>query len=333
MRNPIAIMRLLSLVGLAISSASWTMTRMHSDAFCPLASDCGRVMSSQFGELLGIPIAIFGIAGFGSVLLASLLPKRKAQPLPSALCILAGCAGLALLTVQIAVLRQVCSLCVCADLCGIALLATTIACRRAQPPDPSWLSRIAWLAAAALLGCLPVAWTAVRDLGHKAPDEVRTHWMQGRITVVEVTDFECPHCCRADRILKSALQDFDKVHLVRLPAPMPKYPNSRSAAKAYLAAQRQGKGEEMADALYRAESRSAEECRKLAMTLGLDICEYDQTVNGPAVEAELDATIAWAQRFQRLPQIWVHDRLIARVPSQAELQTALQNAGASSRKQ
>lgn len=326
MRNPIALVRILSLAGLVIASASLTLTEMQSEAFCPLASDCGTVMNSRYGILFGVPVAALGLVGFGSIFVASLLPPRKVEVSLTALCILAGCAGLALLMVQVMLLKQICVLCVAADLCGIALLGTTVFFRRTRIPETTCRSRVRWLAAAAFLGALPMAWTAAQGLGSRVPGQVRAHWKPDQITVVEVTDFECPYCARADEMLKSVLRDYAKIHLVRLPAPMPKYANSRIAAKAYLAACRQGKGDEMAEALYRAESRSAQDCRELALAVDLTMSDYNQAMHDPSFDAELDATIAWAERFQRLPLIWVQDRLFARVPSESELRGAIQRA-------
>ena len=82
----------------------------------------------------------------------------------------------------------------------------------------------------------------------------------------------------------------------------------RPAARAYLAAKVQGRGEAMAAALLAAAVRTPAECRRLAGSIGLNLVDYDRVVKDEATDAELDAAIAWAQGAgPGLPLIWVQD--------------------------
>jgi hypothetical protein len=94
-----------------------------------------------------------------------------------------------------------------------------------------------------------------------------------------------------------------------------------------VAAVRQGKGEQMAAALYAAPSRDRASCRYLATQLGLDLAAYDRTVAGPAAEAEIRATVKWVEPAKLgQPFFWIQDELVVGVPSAEKLDRALARA-------
>jgi predicted DsbA family dithiol-disulfide isomerase len=119
----------------------------------------------------------------------------------------------------------------------------------------------------------------------------------------------------------------DEIHFVRVVAPMRSHQQARPAARAYLAAEKQGKGDPMAKALFAAISRDEEECRKLAQDLGLDMDQYDQVVKDPATDARLDETNAWAEATGKgVPLVWVRDQMIPGVPNRERLLSAYRRA-------
>lgn len=322
------VIRLAALTGLAASSASAADVLGDESAYCAFGGGCFEVTRSAYGRPFGVPLGAFGVAGFGLVLALTLVPRRAAARAAVAVALAAGLAGAALLLVQAFELRRFCELCVAADVSAIVLMAAALAGRGpAVETAAPWARRAAWAGAALLAVALPALWLLVKPGPLPPPAEVRAHWVEGWVTIVEVTDFECPYCARADHVLRQAVSEADNVRLVRLPAPLPHYPNSRPAARAYLAAKAQGKGEEMAAALFAAESRSAEECRRLAAGLGLKMDEYDRAVADPAADAELDATVEWGQRAGRgLPLIWVQQRRLPASPTPEQVRQALRRA-------
>jgi uncharacterized membrane protein/2-hydroxychromene-2-carboxylate isomerase len=322
-------MRSIALCGLAFCGASVADTFLGRGAYCDVDSGCGEVISSEFADPLGIPLALVGLTGFALVFVLSLFPGHRARFALFALSIAGGLVGAALVLIQFLVLKRICWLCMLADICGIVLMIVGIVGWRDtnQNQSYSWNRRVVWLTIGVVAATAPIVWSTLRPGPGQAPAEVRALWVEGRVTVVEVTDFDCPHCATADHILKDVLREEHTVHFVRVPAPMPIHANARPAARAYLAAQRQGKAEEMAAALYAAESRSTDECRKLASSIGLNLDDYDRVVVDSATDAELDATVAWARRTgYGLPQIWVHDRLIPYVPTPEKLRQAIRQA-------
>ncbi len=195
-------------------------------------------------------------------------------------------------------------------------------------PLHTWLARSAWLAGAVLAVALPLLLARVWG-NPPVPEQVKAHWVEGKITVVDLMDFECSSCQRAEAELNTFREKMgDKIHFVRIPAPMQKHANARPAARAFLAAQEQGKGEEMAKELFAAGSRDEQDCSELAKKIiGLDMDQYKRVVKDPATDAQLDDTNAWAEATGRgLPLIWVGDQMIGGVPNQTILQIAYRRA-------
>lgn len=261
------------------------------------------------------------MAGFALILMLSLLPGRKLHLISRGLALVAGLVGIALICVQLFVIEHVCSLCMLVDAAGVLLSILAMSLR----PDQArfvWLRLPAWIVAGCAAAALPIGWARL-IADPPTPPQVTSHWVAGKINVIEVTDFDCPHCARFEPIMTEALRGVPNCRFVRIPCPMPKHENARPAARAFLAASRQGKGEEMAAALFAAESRDASECRKLARRLGLDLAEYDRGVADPATDAQLDETIAWArQTGPGLPMVWVQGRFFPKAPSLAALRNA-----------
>lgn len=328
MRYRSTLLRTLVLVGLAASAALAADHLTGAGAFCAFDGGCGAVAASAYGAVAGVPLSVFGLAGFALLLTLALTPRRWARFGVRVAAAVAGVSGAALLVIQLTVLGRVCPWCVVADAAGVGAAVVALAGRRDQEPlHGAW--RAGWAGAAVLAILVPGFWS----LAHRPPDvpeQVRAHWVAGEVTVVEVTDFDCPSCQRVEPVLKEVVER-ERVRFVRLVAPMPHHENARPAGRAFLAAARQGRGEAMAAALFAAETRAPEQCRILAAGLGLDLAEYDRVVRDPATDAELDRTVEWARRSGRgLPLIWVRDRLFTGVPTAAELAAAIDRARDSS---
>jgi len=328
MRFQLTALRLVAVFAIGICAAILA-EYFFSGTFCHFGSGCEAVTSSAYGRVLGVPLPVVGLFGFGLVFGLSLFPERRSLALIRPLALAGALAGVALILVQIFVLERSCTLCLVADGAAIGLAGIALAGDRSRQ-EIRWPRCLAWLAAAAFAVAIPplVAWL---NFLYPAPDEVRAHWVKGKITLVEVTAFECKQCLAAELTVQAFLkqQADEGVHLnfARIVVPMPQLENSRVAARAYLAARAQGKSEQMAFGLSTAKSLFPIPCRDLAKSIGLDLREYDRVVADPAADAELDANLAWAKSHsQGLPLIWVQQQRINGMPSLNTLQKALRRA-------
>jgi uncharacterized membrane protein/predicted DsbA family dithiol-disulfide isomerase len=324
MRHQLFVIRLLTLVALAVSAAQFADTLTAAGAFCSFEGDCEAVTTSAYGKPLGVPLPAIGLVGFG-ILFGLSLARGSAFDLVRPLAVVAGLVGVALLVIQFAVLRRVCPLCLVVDACAVGL-AVAVLVKKPEAVVPSRARLVGWVAAALGVVVVPLAWS-VSELPPPTPAEVRAHWQPGTVTVVVVTDFDCPSCRQADAVLAEVLPRHPAVRLVRIPAPSPHHEQARPAARAYVAARHQGKGGEMAAALYAADSRAPKRCRELAAKLGLDMAEYDRVVATPGTDKELSANLEWAMQVGTgVPMIWVQRQRLRGVPTAAQLEAAIRRA-------
>lgn len=331
LRLRLPLFRTLVLVALAVSIAQLADHISGAGAFCDFEDGCEKVTNSPYGKPLGIPLSVVGAAGFSVVFILSLIPSVWSVRLVRVCGLLAGAAGLALLLIQFTVLHQFCHLCVIVDSCSLGLAAIA-ALGLPEPVPVNKYRLLGWVMVASVAVLIPICWTA-SVVPDSAPEPVRAHWRDGEINVVEVSDFECKFCRAADPVIREVLKHH-KVRFVRVACPMPLHQKGAVAAKAFVAARQQGKGEEMAKLLFESESLSREDssltradCLELAKKLNLDIKRYEQAMNDEGSDNEIDQNTKWVMRLKvSVPSIWVQDQLIAGVPTAQALDEAIRNA-------
>ena len=138
------------------------------------------------------------------------------------------------------------------------------------------------------------------ELG-QAPQKGRD---DAKVTIVEWSDFQCPFCGRVmptlDQIEKAYGSD---VRILFKQNPLPMHPNAPYAAKAALAAQKQGKFWEMHDKLFAANNSHApdglakDKVDQMARDIGLNISRFDADTASPELAAIISADQAQAQKL------------------------------------
>ena len=112
----------LALLGLAISAYLTWVHYAGIEPVCTGISDCERVQSSDYAELVGIPVAVLGLAGY-SAILASLWTRVEVTAL---LAYLAVAFSAYLTWAEVFKIDAICQWCVASALItvAIAVLAT-----------------------------------------------------------------------------------------------------------------------------------------------------------------------------------------------------------------
>ena len=119
---------------------------------------------------------------------------------------------------------------------------------------------------------------------------------QAKVTVIEISDFECPFCSRGGKTVKEVMAAYkDDVRVVFLNLPLSFHNNARPAAAAALAANRQGKFWQMHDKLF-ANQRglTSDNFRKWAGEIGLNLKQFDKDLADPALAVQVSQDIAIA---------------------------------------
>jgi protein-disulfide isomerase len=114
------------------------------------------------------------------------------------------------------------------------------------------------------------------------------------VTIVEWSDFECPFCSRALPTIKQILEAYgDKVQIQFRHQPLPFHQKAMPAAKAAVAAQRQGKFWQLHDKLFE-NQRAIEpaDLERYAKEIGLDVAKWQKDMASPDVEEQIKKDMA-----------------------------------------
>ncbi|WP_454011494.1 DsbA family protein [Aquamicrobium terrae] len=143
---------------------------------------------------------------------------------------------------------------------------------------------------------------------------------QGDVTVVEFFDYNCPYCRQVAPVIEQAVADDPQLRIVYKEFPI-LGPDSLFAAKAALAAARQGKYGEFHKALYGVKSRVTEAVvMKVAAGIGLDMTRLKSDMQQPDIEGSIsrNAELAQALGITGTPGFVVGDRIF---PGATDLET------------
>lgn len=132
------------------------------------------------------------------------------------------------------------------------------------------------------------------------------------VTIVEFFDYTCPYCKAVEPRLEALLKADPRVRLVLKEFPI-LAPESMIAAKAALAAMRQGKYGAYHNAMMRFEGRLTEaDIFGMAKAAGLDVARLKRDMNAPAVSDQIISVFNQARgiRVFQTPAFIVNGRLL-----------------------
>ena len=131
-----------------------------------------------------------------------------------------------------------------------------------------------------------------------------------KITLIEFSDFQCPFCSRGMQTMEAVLKEYpNDVKLVFKHLPLPFHPQAKPAARASIAAGKQGKFWEMHDALFENQKNLSDETyMNLAKEIGLDLAKFKKDYEDPEVAkmVEEDAALATKLGVRGTPGFFVN---------------------------
>lgn len=144
------------------------------------------------------------------------------------------------------------------------------------------------------------------DTPRKGPEDAR-------IVIVEFADFECPHCAFMRGVLDGVAKQFPKdVAIYFKQFPLGAHAQSHPAARATLAAHRQGRFWQMHDLIFANQgSLSGARFVEFATELGLNVEKFKKDLEDPAIytQIERDKKEAIAANLTGTPTIYINGRL------------------------
>jgi protein-disulfide isomerase len=133
------------------------------------------------------------------------------------------------------------------------------------------------------------------------------------ITVVVFSDFQCPFCARLRPTIHALAERHGDVRVVFRQLPLEMHPLARPAAKAALAAHRQGKFWELHDALFSGRRGvEADDLEATAQEVGLDMDRWNADRDDPAIEQMIaeDEALAHELGLRSTPGTFVNGRFV-----------------------
>jgi uncharacterized membrane protein len=126
---------LLALAGLGIAAYLTYARYAHTSIVCTTGG-CETVQSSDYAEVLGIPVAVLGLVGYAAILVTALRAGESARVAGAALALGGLVFSVYLIFVQIFPIGAFCVWCLASDLVMFLLAAATVARLRAGQPAP-----------------------------------------------------------------------------------------------------------------------------------------------------------------------------------------------------
>jgi uncharacterized membrane protein len=305
------LLRCAALAAIAVSSATVAEYFMNTATFCEPGGGCDEIRAWARANQWGLGLPILGVVGFTVLFTGSIFRHRATLRLTALFAILGGLIAIALIALQ-SDIGAYCWLCLTVDsiaiLCGVLGAVLLARSGRADPEVQDSLVT-PWWSLWVLAAFVPIAWGLLSP-DADIPDNVRARYRDGAVNVLEMADFECPYCREMHPVLKQTLEGVDDVNLVRIVVPLPFHRQARDASRAYLCAERMGKGDEMADALFASENLSREGLFAHAAELGLDEAEFSECYEDRAIEAEIREHERFAREanMQGLPTVYIGER-------------------------
>lgn len=158
---------------------------------------------------------------------------------------------------------------------------------------------------------------AAKDALENDPRDMSIGPKDAKVTIVEFFDYNCGFCKRATPWVENIADTYgDDVRIVfkELPILDDRTKTSRLAARAALAAARQGKYAEMHFALMEEKRLSGDGIKEIAKDLGLDMRKYEADLADPSIDQHINDTLQLANRIPALtgtPFFIVGDQFVA----------------------
>lgn len=170
--------------------------------------------------------------------------------------------------------------------------------------------------------------TVAADVLRKSDSHLLTEASNGKVTVTEFLDYQCPGChAYYQGLTKQIEQDYaGRITFVTRNYPLQMHPLAQPAARAAEAAGLQGKYKEMYHALYDNyqswaiaadgknvsddQAKATAQFDNYAQQIGLDLTKFHQDIASPAVQSKIDADIADGNKagVQGTPTIFINGK-------------------------
>lgn len=309
---------LLAAAGLVVSGVlEWIHAKTYlvpsADSFCSVneSFDCSTVALSRLSVLMGVPMPIWGAAGFVAMLIAAWRRSWLLWPLAG----FSLLASIGLLAEELLHVGSVCLMCEAVHVLALALAIVAWRWHRKLGTKPSRTELFSTAAVPATMVLatalvVPPYWTPLTwqdTVPHPiGVDDNGRHWVGAEdpeITIEEFVDYGCPHCAIAtNRTRRRLAKDGDRLRVIRRHQPRMRC-NERNHGcvtlrAAYCAGVQEHFWQMDAWLFAHAPGRGDVDVLQGAQALGLDEASFVLCLEDPKTYAWADGEAAAARRLK-----------------------------------
>jgi len=150
-----------------------------------------------------------------------------------------------------------------------------------------------------------------------------------KVTIVEVSDFQCPYCRRGAGTVKQILKAFPRdVRVVFMHNPLPNHPDARLAAVAAQAAHKQGKFWQYHDILFQNPSKLKKpQLIAYAGQIGLDVAKFTKEIDDRRLQIQVTQDMQQLRRLgaRGTPAFFINGRYVRGAKPFAEFKKIIQD--------
>jgi len=136
-----------------------------------------------------------------------------------------------------------------------------------------------------------------------------------KVTIVEWSDFQCPFCSRVEPTLKQIQETYkDDVRIVWRNEPLPFHPNALPAAKAAMAAAKQGKFWQMHERMFAHQPELSDaKYEEWAREIGVDVARWKADKESPAIAEAIQRDNNYGQQVgaNGTPSFFINGKYLA----------------------
>ena len=338
------LIRLLSISALLFASALAVDYYFNANTFCAQGASCDAVAHSEFGQKYGKFLPVLGLVAYSFFFLTSFFFARtklrvfgkKLSTFWLPLAIIACALGAILfIVVQAIEIKAFCWLCMGIDTSAIIMIIPAILLminkdeaeqkQDEEAPAPKYatlLHPLIWIGFYILAAAGPMTWGAFQPPAQSAevPDYSRSFYKEGKINIVEISSFDCPHCRQLHPQLSELLKEYASViNFTRLTIPLGQ---KKDACIAYLCAEKQKQSETYADCLFKEPSKDSQKLLEYARECSIDESSFKACLADPATAKAVDDMLQNIRDtgFKGAPTIWIENTPIIGFNAQKGMQ-------------
>ncbi|MBR4984489.1 MAG: thioredoxin domain-containing protein [Proteobacteria bacterium] len=331
--------RLLSLSALFFASMLAVDYYFVAHTFCEEGASCAVVAQSDFGQKYGIFLPTLGLLAYSFFFLTSFFFTKTRlrlfkQPLTTfwlPLAIICCAVGAMLfVVVQALEIHAFCWLCMGIDTSAMIMVIPAVllmlqrrkdlesvecdAGKAAEISRVSILHPAVWCAIYFAVACGPIAYGTTEKTAPEpkneageivVPEYIQSFYVPGKINVVEISSFECPHCRQLHPELTKLLLTYgERINFTRLTIPLRGH---KEACVAYYCAEKQKKASEFAECQFEQPSTETGKILEYARECSINEDAFKACLVDPASLAAVDDILKNIQDtgFEGAPTIWI----------------------------